>query len=132
MPRSIVVSVLVLVGALIGALSYLAGYVQGTGGGRGYASLAEAVSTVTALSAIRSGNDAGAISVLEPLLDARLIEHSLYVDDRFQLVHFLDMPATDAKLISVVAKYRTEHPSTHPDPEVRAAVARALQPSREH
>jgi hypothetical protein len=82
------------------------------------------------LRALRRGDTAGAISLLEEGLDTNTLEHTdadFELDQRFNL--FVGRHDRDygRAVMSHVSEYREEHPSSQKDPRVRSMLSRELR-----
>ena len=131
MKRTGIILACIAVLVVIAYVSAAAGYLLG---GPQYAARfmpADAAYNVVVLQALRRGDSESAISLLETQLDTQIVEHSTFNSrlaswlDPFPMVLGLyDLephPEAAAKLMSRVAAYRLQHPSSAPE-EISSAI----------
>ena len=111
--------------AAIAGISYVSAALGYLMGGPQYAARfasTDAFYTVTVLQKLREGNSEAAIELLESQLDNIIVEHSTFdpnVADWLDLLSPIpDANSASDKLMTIVAKYRVNHPSSEMDSEV--------------
>lgn len=116
---------LLILGAMGG---FVVGYFKGYGGGVGHPAIASAFGTMASLKSLREGRPDEAIRQLELTPDVQLVQAAAYKRSPFLLTKAFE--GDDKSITTAVAACRSAYPSTFPEPEVRHAIAEALENGR--
>jgi len=122
----------ILVGAALATLCLsfyvggVVGYAQGAGTQLGLIAPGHAVTTASALSALRAGNADVAFQILEADLDADILSYAIVTESNPSAFDLIGIGSYNPCLMDAVAKYRAEFPSPSPTVEVRDAVTSHL------
>jgi hypothetical protein len=121
--RAIAVGVGIAAGA---GVAFCAGLVVGWfsawGDVLGLKAPASAAYSVAALKELRRGNSDQALSMLELSLDGYFIDRWAFDQSKHPIASRVWPGDTERVLMARAARYRLEHPSEHPDADVRLAI----------